>query len=225
MEQFAYAASHDLKSPLRAIENLAQWTIEDGGADLPADCLKNLEKILQRAKRLSTLQNDLLEYSRAGHAADKIKAIDINLLVAELSEFLDPDSRFTIEVSGASQVIHTSETPLRQVLMNLLNNAIKHHDRGYGIVTISIHFSTSRMHVSMLDDGPGIEEQYLEQIFELFNMLQTQDDVEGSGLGLALVRKLVKRYGGTITAVSNPTLQRGTEFQFDWPIHINSEHR
>jgi len=224
LEQFAYAASHDLKSPLRAIENLAQWTIEDGGADLPVDCLKNLEKILQRAKRLATLQTDLLEYSRAGHAVDEIKPIDINLLVAELSDFLDPESRFSITVTGANKIIHTSETPLRQVFMNLITNAIKHHDRQHGTIKIGIQYTSGRVYASVLDDGPGIEEQYLEQIFELFNMLPTQDDVEGSGLGLALVRKLVNRYGGVITAVSNPTRQRGTEFRFDWPIHQNSEH-
>lgn len=222
LEQFAYAASHDLKSPLRAIENLAQWTIEDGGSDLPADCHNNLEKILQRAKRLATLQNDLLEYSRAGHAVEEIKPIDINLLVAELSDFLDPESRFAIDVSGAYKIIHTSETPLRQVFMNLLNNAIKHHDRHQGTIKIDTQYTSSRIYVSVLDDGPGIEEQYLEQIFELFNMLQTQDEVEGSGLGLALVRKLVNRYGGVITAVSNPTRQRGTEFRFDWPIHVTN---
>lgn len=219
LEQFAYAASHDLRSPLRAIEHLAQWTIEDAGDSLPKSCYKNLEKILGRAKRLSTLQTDLLEYSRAGHSGGNIESLNIKSLITELSELLDSQQNFNLTVTGFTDSFNTHNTPLRQVLINLITNAIKHHDRESGKIEVSISQNGARVNISVRDDGAGIEPEYQEQIFGLFNKLESQDKVEGSGLGLALVRKLVMRYGGEVIIESNPSIQRGTVFSFDWPMY------
>ena len=218
LEQFAYAASHDLRSPLRAIENLAQWTLEDAGDTLPDSCRDNLVKLIERANRLSVLQTDLLEYSRAGNTEDTLELIHIAELVDDLSAILDPEHNYPIEIIGESPPINTYATPLRQVLLNLLNNAIKHHDLKQGNIQLTVNYCESKMVVSFCDDGVGIEAKYHDQIFGLFKRLQSQDIVEGSGLGLSLVRKLVERNGGEIAVFSDPANSRGTTFVFDWPV-------
>lgn len=219
MEQFVYAAAHDLRSPLRVIETLAQWTIEDGD-DLPEDCLDNIKKILQRARRLSTLQSDLLNYSRTGQTKDSLEMVDLAKMVNELSDLLDPESCFSIKPVGQMPVVCTYATPLRQVLLNLLTNAIKHHDGDHGQIEVRMQLSGERMNLSVQDDGAGIEPRFQTQIFELFNTLHSKDEVEGSGLGLALILKLVSRYGGQVQVASNPAMARGATFSFDWPVQI-----
>lgn len=218
MEQFAYAASHDLRSPLRAIENLALWTIEDLAPELPEEALENLNKILERAKRLSSLQTDLLEYSRAGHLESPVESVSIKLLVEDLSELLDERQLFSVICDDEINYVNTYKTPLQQILTNLINNAIKHHDKAKGVITVSVIQLDKRIEIQVHDNGPGIEQEYQERIFGLFNRLKPPDEVEGSGLGLALIRKLVKRYNGTITVVSNPSIAPGSTFIFDWPV-------
>lgn len=218
LEQFAYAASHDLRSPLRAIENLAQWTLEDAGDNLPDDCKSHLLKLLARVKRLSKLQDDLLTYARAGHADSSIDIFKGTELIKELSELLDSQNNFNIVFLGNEKPVKTYITPLRHVLLNFISNAIKHHDIGHGNIEIVVKHQDSRIWVTVKDDGPGVATEYHSKIFELFQTLQSQDIVEGSGLGLPLISRLVERYGGTVTVSSNPEESRGTTFNFDWPI-------
>ena len=218
LEQFAYAASHDMRSPLRAIENLAQWTLEDAQDSLSADSKENLNMLLRQAKRLSTLQSDLLEYSKAGNPDNAIGQLDLKETLMEFSSLLDPESNYKIAVSGNIQYFSTYVVPLRQILLNFINNAMKHHDQKHGKITITSNLDNGRLNFTVADDGPGIDPQYHQQIFGLFKTLKSRDEVEGSGLGLSLINKLVERYGGKVTVSSNPALKRGTVFQFDWPI-------
>jgi signal transduction histidine kinase len=101
--------------------------------------------------------------------------------------------------------------------MNLISNAIKHHDKDSGTITVRATFKNDRLHFSVSDDGPGIPEQYQDRVFALFQTLRSRDEVEGSGLGLAIIRKLIERYDCEITLTSNPSQQRGTMFSFDFP--------
>ncbi len=217
LEKFAYAASHDLRSPLRAIENLALWTLEDARDYLPAESRANLEKLLSRVNRLSQLQTDLLDYSRAGKAEEDLAPVDTLALVDDLTELLDPEHKFKVSIDGDTSPAITFVTPLRQIMMNLLTNAIKHHDRGAGVLTISVARRAARIIYIVSDDGPGIEPLYHERIFGLFQTLRPRDEVEGSGLGLSLIQKLVERYGGTVTVTSDPAVARGASFRFDLP--------
>lgn len=217
MEQFAYAAAHDLRSPLRAIENLAQWIIEDSNPELSAQSREYLDKILERTKRLSDLQTDLLKYARAGHLEDKYELINTRDLCIELHELLDSNSQFQLIFSG-KQEVKCLTVPLRQILLNLFQNAIKHHDTGQGTIEVTFSVRDTRLHVVVQDDGPGIPMAYQAKIFNLFQTLQPKDNVEGSGLGLALAQKLVERYDGNISVRSNPNQHRGTTFIFDMPV-------
>ena len=218
LEQFAYAASHDLKSPLRAIESLARWTLEDGGDELPIYAKDNLEKLLVRAHRLSQLQSDLLEYSKVGKPDDSVEEIDFVRMVEDLAGILDPDKYFNISVARAPIGLSTQIVPLRQILLNLITNAMKHHDLESGAIEIAVDAVGDRLRISIADDGPGIATEYHERIFGLFEKLESNDKVEGSGLGLSMVKKMIERSNCSIAVVSDPSKQRGTTFIFDWPI-------
>ena len=218
LEQFAYAASHDLKSPLRAIESLAQWTLEDAGDELPTYAKDNLEKLLVRANRLSRLQTDLLEYSKVGKPDDSVEEIDFLRMVDDLAAILDPDQKFSITLARAPTGLSTQIVPLRQILLNLITNAMKHHDRESGAIEIAVDEIGDRLRISIEDDGPGIPIEYHERIFGLFEKLESNDKVEGSGLGLSMVKKMIERSNGSISVRSDPAKQRGTTFIFDWPI-------
>ena len=218
LEQFAYAASHDLKSPLTAIQNLAQWTIEDSEDQLSEESRSNLHELLKRSNRLSVLQSDLLEYAQAGGADESVDVLNLNELVDELSDHLDQEGKYRIQVSDAPLDCYTWITPLRQIILNLVNNAIKHNDRDTGHIEISAYANESRLFVSVTDDGPGIPVEYHEKIFNLFEKLESKDAVEGSGLGLSMVKKMIERSNGSISINSNPLVSRGCTFAFDWPL-------
>lgn len=217
LEKFAYAASHDLRSPLRAIENLAEWTLEDDFDQLPQGSIENLRKILERTKRLSMLQTGLLEYSQVGKLEMDAGQANIREMIDGLADLLDPEKKHLITINCDSEHVSTFLTPLQQILMNLIGNSIKHHDQASGRLTISVNRRDARVRVRLTDDGPGIEPRFHERIFGLFQTLKSRDEVEGSGLGLSLIKKQVEHYGGVITVNSDPSVNRGTTFEFDLP--------
>lgn len=217
LQKFAYVASHDLRSPLQAIRNLAEWTLEDAGDTLSAEGRSNLKMMLQRVERLSNLLTDLLEYAQAGRTDSNVTAIDVRKTVLDLAELVDPSGRFELKFSGNAQTVETYATPLRQILLNLINNATKHHDRDHGQIAVNVQKVGSRIQFAVTDDGPGIDPDYHDRVFGLFETLKSRDEIEGSGLGLAIIRKLVEYHGGTITVKSDPQRARGTTFTFDFP--------
>jgi len=220
LESFAYAAAHDMRSPLRAIESLAQWTLEDAGDQLPGGCRENLEKLLSRANRLSKLQADLLDYSRISKTNEDQRPLNLQEFVQNIQELLDPDEQFKFEIDVPLQLVEVPETPLRQILINLSTNAIKHHDRRVGTISVKAELVTGRLVVAVADDGPGIDPRFHERIFKLFQTLQSRDTVEGSGLGLSFVLKHLNRHGGQIQVLSDPAQGRGTTFIFDLPARL-----
>ena len=217
LSNFAYVASHDLRSPLRAIRNLVDWTIEDAGDEIPVDVRTNLEMIRDRADRLSRLLSDLLDYARAGRTEAQAKVLHLPGMVRDIADIVDPDHRFEIAFEG-DRCLATYETPLRTMLLNLVSNAKKHHDRGSGRVTIAHETSEQRSRIIVADDGPGIPTQYQAKIFDLFQTLKSNDEIEGSGMGLALVKKLATELGGSIRLESKPEAERGCRFIIDIPI-------
>jgi signal transduction histidine kinase len=112
--------------------------------------------------------------------------------------------------------------PLEQVLRNLINNAIKHHDSGHGTVWVSVVADERFYTFSVSDDGPGIPAQYSEKVFTMFTTLKPRDEVEGSGMGLAIVKKIVLAVGGNIQL--DTVVGKGANFIFTWPIDMHTEH-
>ena len=225
LARFAYAASHDLRSPLRAIHDLAHWTLDDFGENLPQEGRDNLQMLLARADRLSGLLGELLDYSRAGHEKSSIGHVDVRALCEDVVNLLGKNKEFSVRFSGTLQVFDTYEPPLRQVFMNLIGNSIKHHDGAAGLISVDSRLVEGRARITVTDDGPGIPPKYHDRIFGLFETLKSRDDVEGSGMGLAIVRKLVDRYGGKVAISSDPQTRRGSTFQFDWPLKAQGSQK
>lgn len=217
LEKFAYVAAHDLRSPLRAVQDLASWTIEDPGNQLSDDSREYLHLLMARVRRLAKLLADLLEYSRIGQEAASLSPTALDETARSLVEMVDVDGQFTLEYSGTTDTITTYQTPLKQVLLNLISNAIMHHDRKQGTLKVRGTRVNGRIRLSIEDDGPGIPKAYHDKIFDLFQTLKSRDVVEGSGLGLSIVSKLITHYGGHLELISDPDVARGTTFVFDFP--------
>ncbi|MET0356032.1 MAG: ATP-binding protein, partial [Cellvibrio sp.] len=129
-----------------------------------------------------------------------------------------------LELSNSLPILSTFSTPLELIIRNLFSNAIKHHDRQEGLILVgSKTLNDQFIEVSVCDDGPGIPEKFHERIFGMFQTLKPRDELEGSGMGLALIKKIVEGYGGHVTLKSEG---RGACFSFSWPlsIHKRQEH-
>ncbi|QGX98502.1 HAMP domain-containing protein [Roseovarius faecimaris] len=223
LEKFAYVAAHDLRSPLRAIQDLTDWTLEDPDTILSEDSQQNMRMLQQRTIRLNQLLSDLLEYSRVGKEASDITPVSLSSVVKDTAGLLDPEDHFKIRYKGVMTPVCTYVIPLRHILLNLVSNAIKHHDKAEGRITIRADVHAGRLTCRVCDDGPGIEPQYHDRIFNLFQTLRPRDEVEGSGLGLAIIRKLLEQHGGSIRVLSDPALGRGSEFVFTIPGQNQAE--
>lgn len=219
--RFAYVASHDLKAPLRAIDHLASWISQDAADVLPAASQLHLTKLHARIQRMNQLLDDLLAYSRVGRVHHRLEVVDTAALVRRLIDLLAPPSGFTVHLAEGLPTLITERVSLELVLRNLIGNAIKHHDHPQtGQVTVSATVHERVIEFSVTDDGPGVDPKFHERIFQMFQTLQPRDQVEGSGMGLAIVKKLVESRGGTIGLVSSP--DRGATFSFTWPSEVSS---
>ena len=215
LEQFAYVASHDLKAPLRAIDNLAGWIEEDVAEHMSDDSREHMTLLRGRIGRLESLLEGLLRYARTGRDETEQSWVDTGPLVSEAVELLGEPEIVNVDIPGDLPRIHTSAAALQQVFRNLISNAVKHRDRDDVCVEIGHRDLGDEWEFSVTDDGPGIPEQYHDRIFQMFQTLKRRDEVEGSGLGLAMVRKLVRAHGGEID-VGSCDGERGSVFRFTW---------
>ena len=212
LQSFAYAASHDLKTPLRAITDLAEWTLEDARDELSEDNRENLVLLSQRSERLSSLLDGLLLYAQVDGMANRNEVFDLAKECAVIADLLDPDGHYKVVIDPHHPPFSTSVVPLRQILTNLFSNAMKHHDRETGQINVRATVIGKTVEIEVQDDGPGIPAQYHNKIFELFQKLESADVVEGAGIGLALVKKLSHRHGRGVSLKSPHRANRGTVF-------------
>ncbi len=215
LNDFAYVASHDLKAPLRGIMQLSSWVLEDVEDIASEETKGHLALLKSRTMRLEKLLDDLLEYSRVGKNLGGIKQVDIKEMSEGLFFLLDPPSEFKLKVAGELPVFETLATPLEIIFRNLIGNAIKHHDSRSGTITISCIEHSAYYEFFIENDGPAIEPKHHEKIFEMFKTLKPRDEVEGSGMGLAIIKKILGYQGGDINVTSGE--ERGVSFIFTWP--------
>jgi PAS domain S-box-containing protein len=214
LEDFAYVASHDLKSPLNAICKLINWIDEDYSEQLPEQVKEYFSLIEGRAGRMSRLLEDLLQYSRVQKDIANTDLVNVKDVEEELRALVDDSKTLRIHIKGDN--VRLPKIALKIVLINLINNAIKHHDKNHVVVDITVKKSERDYFISIADDGPGILPQYKEKIFEMFQTLKPRDQVEGSGMGLAMVKKVLNYYQGDI--VLEPSSDRGATFSITWPL-------
>jgi PAS domain S-box-containing protein len=215
LEEFAYAASHDLKAPLRAISHLVQWIADDIGEIANPETLENLTLLQGRVARMQRLLEGLLNYSRVGHTNSPIEEVDISEVVHDVAAMLAPPPGFIVTCEGTMPVIRTHRMPIQVVLENLISNGLKHHDRVEGRIAVSARLVDGAAEFRISDDGLGIPPEFHERIFLMFQTLASHDDTESSGIGLAIVKKQVQSHGGKIWVESIPPA-RGTTFVFTW---------
>ena len=218
LEQFAYVASHDLKAPLRGIDNLVSWIEEDLEQVLTADTRTSMDLLKSRVRRLESLLDDLLAYSRAARSDVPTESVDTRYLVEELAVLVAPPEGFRIVASAGLPTLDAARAPLTQTLQNLIGNAIKHHDNpADGHVHVHARTLAGAVEFTVADDGPGIPEQFRERVFGMFQTLRPRDEVEGSGMGLAIVKKIVERHGGKVWLDACPE-GNGLAVRFTWPV-------
>lgn len=221
LETFAYVASHDLKSPLRGIAQLSSWIEEDLEEKDFSNIDNHTRMLRNRIHRMEKLLDDLLIFYRAGKSDGTLEKIDISQLATEVFEIQNNKTGLTLELSDNLPRLTTLSTPFEQVLRNLFSNAIKHHDKNEGKIQLScLELNSEYYEFKICDDGPGIPKQFQERIFGMFQTLKSRDEMEGSGMGLALIKKIVENYGGKISVDSNG---RGCCFRFTWPKNIKGK--
>lgn len=215
LDQFAYIVSHDLKAPLRAIANLSHWLEEDLAEHLSADNRHQMALLRSRVYRMEALINGLLQYSRVGRVRTELRLVEVEVLLADVIDSLAPPPEFTITVMPGMPTLWTEQLLLEQVFANLIGNAIKHHHRKDGQITISAQEKTDDYEFAVTDNGPGIAPEFHEKVFVMFQTLQPRDKVESTGVGLAIVKKIIDEQGGTISLDSDRG--EGATFRFTWP--------
>jgi signal transduction histidine kinase len=215
LEQFAYAASHDLQSPLRAVAHLAQWIGEDIAATASLETMGNLQLLNGRVARLQMLVSGLLAYARIGRSDLVAEDVDFAASVKDIVDMLELRPNFVVVCEGKTSTIRTPRAPFEMVLRNLILNALQHHDRAEGRITVAMRQMDGMVEISVGDDGPGIEKRFHDQIFVIFKTLKSRDDTEAGGIGLAMVKKQITENGGRIWVESAPPA-RGTTFIFTW---------
>ena len=216
LDQFAYVASHDLKAPLRGIANLTEWIEEDLGDRVTGDSREHMQLLKGRVHRMEGLIEGILAYSRAGRMREKPETVDVGRLLGESIELLAPPAETMIVVAPGMPVLQTERIPLQQVFLNLIGNAIKYAGSGPRI-DVGVKYRTGCYEFSVADNGPGIPPQFHEKVWQIFQTLAPRDKVEGTGIGLSVVRKIVEARGGRTWLESEPG--KGTTFYFTWPEH------
>lgn len=215
LDQFAYVASHDLKAPLRGIANLSQWIEEDLGDSLTGDNKEQMALLRGRVHRMEALIDGILQYSRAGRAKAKPETIETGVLVKDVIELMAPPREIAVTVAPDMPSVKAEKIPLQQVFMNLLGNAIKHAGAESPCISIGWEDAGPFYEFTVRDNGQGIAPQYHERIFGIFQTLEARDKVEGTGIGLSVVQKIVEAKGGRVWVESD--VGKGARFRFLWP--------
>jgi signal transduction histidine kinase len=215
LEQYATIISHDLKAPLRALRyqtDEAEAALAEGQPDRIAAALA---EVRSHSRRMSHMMTALLDYASVGRKAEVTARVDTLALIHAVAGSLPRPPGITVEIDGAWPVLDTLEAPLDLVLRNLLDNALKHHDRPQGVVRLSAHDAANHVAFTVADDGPGIPREARDTIFLPFRTLG--GTTGGTGMGLALVKRTVETVGGRIRIDGTGADGRGTTFVVEWP--------
>lgn len=218
LQDFAYVSSHDLQEPLRKIQAFGDL-LESEYADKLGDGVEYLRRMQNAASRMSTLIQDLLAFSRVSTKPNTRKDVDLNTVVKEVISDLEmriTETGATVTVGSLPHVI-ADPTHMRQLFQNLISNALKFSRPGVApTVDISVTAKKQYYEIRVADNGIGFDTKYLDRIFAVFQRLHGREAYEGTGIGLAVCRKIVERYNGTITAESKPN--HGATFIVHLPV-------
>ncbi len=226
LEDYTSIISHDLKAPMRIVRYLADEVEEGLDEDDPRKVRETLSALKTQSRRMSTMLSQLLDYASLGRKKDALETVDTQQLINAITASLPRPDGFEIDVQGDWPDLETYIAPLDLVLRNLIDNAIKHHDRkSDGLITITGTSHSAHFEISVADNGPGIPLGRQEAVF--FPFRSYQQDAAGEvlpneelshGMGLAFVKRTVENVGGKLSLYSDPKTRRGSEFQIIWPL-------
>ncbi len=215
LRDFAHVAAHDLKAPLRGIATLAQWIEKDYADKLDEPGRETLALMRQRVERMTLLVNGILRYAEIGHGDLLMEEVDTGRVVAEVVEQISPPEHIAIEVQGHLPVVVCQRIRITQVFLNLISNAVKYMDKPRGKIRITALDEGEFWKFLVADNGMGIEPRYFDRLFQMFQTLAPVPNGDSTGLGLAMVKKIVQIHGGDVGVESEPG--RGSTFFFTLP--------
>lgn len=215
LKEFAYVVSHDLKAPLRGVSQLADWLAKDYSEAFDKEGKENMKLLLGRVARMENLIDGVLNYSRAGRDGGNKEHIDLNVVVREVIEDLSPPKNIKVKIFGTLPNVYAEKIQIGQVFQNLIGNAVKYMDKPKGEVKVACADESSQWKFSVSDNGPGIDEQHHQKIFQIFQALQARDISDCTGIGLSIVKKIIERQGGRTWVES--IVGRGSTFFFTLP--------
>lgn len=215
LQDFAYVTAHDLKAPLRGIGTLTDWITSDYADKLDEQGQSHLDLLKGRVSRMSELIDSILHYSEIGRTSKCLERVDLSLLVPEIIAQVTPPATIQVTIEDALPTVVSERVRMIQVFQNLISNAIKYMDKPQGHVRIGCCEKEQSWTFRVADDGPGIDEKYFGKIFEMFQTLTRRDELESTGIGLAVVKKIVELHGGAVWVES--TVGQGTTFFFTLP--------
>jgi len=215
LQDFAYITAHDLKAPLRAIGTLSDWLASDYSDKFDEQGKEQIRLLKGRVSRMNELIDSILRYSEIGRSARHMEKVNLNMLIPEIIAQISPPENFDIIIDGELPIVVCEKIRLMQVFQNLIINAIKYTDKPQGKIRIGCIEEDDFWKFSVADNGPGIAGQYHGKIFKMFQTLATSDECRSTGIGLAVVKKIVELYGGNIWVESE--VGKGSTFWFTLP--------
>lgn len=223
LEGYATIISHDLQAPMRALRYVAEEAAVALDAGDAAEARRKLDWIDAQTKRMSAMLSGLLDFSSIGRKVEALEPVDTRAVAEAVRDGVPESGGKVVTVTGSWPVIETLKAPLDLVLRNLVDNAVKHHDRANGIITLACNETADALTITVTDDGPGIPSSHQEAIFLPFRTLaEPGKPSDGIGLGLALVRRTLENLGGGIRVTSQGETKRGATFKIHWPRTITS---
>ncbi|ARV59897.1 histidine kinase [Nostocales cyanobacterium HT-58-2] len=212
LNDFAYVVSHDLKAPLRGIASLSEWLLADYADKFDEQGREFVHLLINRVQRMQNLIDGILKYSKVGRIQEESRQVNLDKLITDVIDILNPGENIHIEIAHSLPVVYCEKTRIEQVFQNLLSNAIKFIDKSQGQIIIDCLDKKDYWQFSVADNGLGIEQQYFEKIFQIFQKLSSSKDSDSTGIGLALVKKIVELYDGKVWVESE--LGQGSTFFF-----------
>jgi light-regulated signal transduction histidine kinase (bacteriophytochrome) len=222
LSDFIFVASHDLQEPLRKIQSFGNFLREEAGETLTPIAAGHLTRVQDSARRMGVLIEDLLQLTRVTTRAKPFEPVELSEVIGEVQSDLEMKLRESggkIEI-GPLPKLDADAAQMRQLFQNLILNSLKYRKPGVPpLVKVEGETNTKEgsVHVRVTDNGIGFDPKYSEKIFNIFQRLHANDEYEGTGIGLAVCRKVVDRHGGKITAISK--LGEGATFEVVLPLH------
>jgi light-regulated signal transduction histidine kinase (bacteriophytochrome) len=218
LEQFAYVASHDLQEPLRMVAAYTQLLSERYKGKLDENADKFIGYASEGALRMQVLIQDLLAFSRVGRNGAASASVDCNAVMQEVLQSLAPAIQEcgAVVTHGELPAVWADRTQIAQVLQNLIGNAIKFRGKEAPAIAVQVNREDQQWQFSVSDNGIGIAPEYAQNIFVVFQRLHARTEYPGNGIGLAICKKIIERYGGRIWVESQTG--SGSSFKFTVPI-------